>query len=108
MLNASSCLSKYHALRTGCMSPVLWLQQVSHALGIHSFGGNGQSVPMEHLAQLTIALVYQLNSVFSSFHWQIAGTCKAPLHTTRQNLLFHSMVTESAALEKQVSVGSQS
>lgn len=33
-------------------------------------------------------------------------TCKAPLHTTSQNLLLHSRVSELAAFEEQVSVGS--
>lgn len=61
---------------------------------------------MKHLAQLTTALAYRWSSDAPSFYWQVAETCKAPLRATSQNPLHHITVSESAALEEQISVGS--
>lgn len=55
--------------------------------------GDRSSVTIEYPAQITAAPAYHWSSVSSSFHWPIAGTCKAPLCATSQNL-FHCSVLQ--------------
>ena len=61
---------------------------------------------MKHLAQLTTALAYRWSSISPSFYWHTAETCKVPLHATSQNPPHRITVSESAALEEQILVGS--